>query len=86
MLLDILQCAGQATTMKNNPVQNVSNATVEKPCINKIFRILNPERIQNNLVIQAEDNTRGKLKPYNQKNRGADRESHLVQSFFVYGN
>lgn len=51
MLLDILQCAGQATTMKNNPVQNVSNATVEKPCINKIFRILNPERIQNNLVI-----------------------------------
>lgn len=49
----LLNITGQAPTRKNNPVQNGNNATVEKPCINRIFGILNPEGIQNNFVILA---------------------------------
>lgn len=35
---------------KKNPVQKVHSAAIENPRMNRIFRILNPERIQNSLA------------------------------------
>lgn len=42
MLVNILQCVGQAVMTKVDPVQNISGAEAEKPCIRQIIESLWP--------------------------------------------